>query len=176
LTLLGLRTLLPSGQKRGAVSRIRMVAGVAVLGVVLWVLYQVQHKRIGTFTIGSESMLPTLQVGEVWLMGPLPKRLKIGDIVVFKKPGADETMLVKRVVALESDRVELKNGQLIVNGNPSPPPQGKSLPLVGVKNKEWKVGKGECFVAGDNRAESEDSRDYGPIPISSMVGVLVNRV
>ncbi len=101
-----------------------------------------------------------------------------GDIVVFDRPknfpSADK-QLVKRVVAVAGDEVALRNGLVYVNGDrltenylnkacgprPSTPETGTS---------HWTVPDNDLFVMGDNRCNSADSRTFGPIPISSVIG------
>jgi signal peptidase I len=154
-----------------------IVAGVLALGVRSYVAQM--------FYIPSGSMLPTLQVGDRIVVDKLSYRLHgvdRGDVVVFRKPPleqADYADLVKRVVGLPGDTLSSVGGRLYVNGralsepwlprplpltSPSPLPEGFSL------NRPYTVPAGEYFVMGDNRTDSEDSRYFGPIPQSLIVG------
>lgn len=113
--------------------------------------------------------------------GQVPSR---GDVVVFKSATKDDVLLVKRVVAVQGDEVEIVSNELRINGVAIPepyashtdkrtmpsgadvPPQVRlrdNLPLV-------RIGPGEVFVLGDNRDESVDSRFYGPIRVDAIVG------
>lgn len=156
------------------VSGLRLILSIVILVAMVWILRMVQEGRIQTFEIVSESMMPTLNVGDVWLMTPV-KEIQVGDIVVFRPPD-DPHLVVKRVVAMPGDTVELRQGgQLYVNSLRYPPPGGaaETLPM---SNQTWQVGEGEVFVAGDNRDYSRDSRDYGPIPIESIEGKLTKQL
>jgi signal peptidase I len=152
-----------------------MLLGLAVLPWVLWALYLIQSKKVSTFEVISDSMVPTLNFGETWLMEPPSGGYHVGDIVVFRHPHEPATLVVKRIVALEADRVALRDGHLFVNEKPSPPPRGSesALPLA---DHQWAIGPGEVFVAGDNRDDSTDSRDYGPIELDSIVGLLKRKI
>lgn len=91
-----------------------------------------------------------------------------GDIVVFKPPQGREDSYIKRIIALPGETLELKDGQVIIYNSEFPDGfvlsepylneknSGKTFPIGGVK--EFKIGEGEYFVMGDNRAASTDSR------------------
>jgi signal peptidase I len=125
------------------------------------------------FYIPTESMVPTLEVGDRVLVSKLiylfsgPQR---GDIVVFESPDEDID-LVKRVVGVPGDNVKVVRGSLYVNGE-----RWEEAYL----NYEWPdkesdygpitVPEGHIFVMGDNRADSADSRYIGPVPLDYLVG------
>ena len=104
-----------------------------------------------------------------------------GDIVVFDPPeswsGGSGVPFIKRVIGLPGDKVELRDGKVLVNGialdepyifedggEPQP-----SEPAAGGAS-EWLVPDGEVFVMGDHRRDSADSRLFGPVPISHVIG------
>jgi signal peptidase I len=153
-----------------------MAGGLILLPMVLAILYLVQTRRVATFEIVSESMAPALNVGDKWLMEPPTRALRVGDMVVFHPVGEPGRMVVKRIIAQEADRVEIVSGILYVNGAPASPPQGQEVPSEGGAMRQWTVGPGELFVAGDNRTNSTDSREYGPIPADNVVGVLARQI
>lgn len=119
----------------------------------------------------SSSMEPTLHVGDYYLIdltafrdGSGPRR---GDIVVYRGP--DDAPYVKRVIALPGDvigvwfgRVWL-NGRWLQEGYVDDSPVFERPLLVEVPDKSF-------FVLGDNRAMSEDSRDYGPVSYDRLLG------
>jgi len=164
------------------------------------------------YRIPSESMLPTLRVGDFLLVdkqsyGPsgaldrllLPSAaVRRGDLVVFHFPPNPEVDLVKRVVGLPGDRLRLRAGRVWVNGAPLPEPYAfysaarpngfrDSFPSLRevdpnvdpawwatlrrtVRDGELTVPTGDYFVLGDNRNDSEDSRYWGFVRRSQMVG------
>lgn len=109
------------------------------------------------FVVAESSMAPTLNPGDYLLAMRLQKP-RSGDIVVFEHhPGY---FMVKRIVAVAGDKVEIDQGSVFVNGAPERSPgYGLTYPS-GI----WIVGEEEVFVLSDNReATSADSRTFGPI-------------
>jgi signal peptidase I len=126
------------------------------------------------FRIPSESMVPTLEVGDRVLANKFIYRFtepERGDIVVFESVAeGDDQKLIKRVVALPGDEVEVRSGTLLVNGEEQEEPYlNKELPFNG-SYEPTEVPEGEVFVMGDNRANSADSRVFGPLPVENIEG------
>ncbi len=171
---------------------------VAIVAVALGVALGIQAFLVKPFKIPSESMVPTLEIGQRVLVNRAglhfgdPER---GDVMVFKPPkGADgaicgtahssrqgcpkstegksETNFIKRVVAVGGDRISIKAGRVYINGkrqaepfiNPSPDCQVCNLP------EEVKIPADHYYMMGDNRGQSSDSRDWGPVPRDNMIG------
>ena len=125
------------------------------------------------FRIPSESMVPTLEVGDRVLANKFVYRLtepEKGDVVVFESVNGGEEDLIKRVVGVAGDEVEVRNGTLLVNGEAREEPYlNRNLPF----NDSYgptEVPEGHVFVMGDNRANSADSRVFGPLPIENIEG------
>ena len=126
------------------------------------------------FYIPSESMVPTLEVGDRVFVNKFiyhfrePER---GDIVVFRSVEGDEEDLIKRVVAVSGDEVAVEDGRLLVNGEPqSEPYLNRAFPPDESSYGPTRVPEGEVFVMGDNRANSRDSRFFGPVPLENIEG------
>jgi signal peptidase I len=137
------------------------------------------------FYIPSGSMLPTLQIGDRIVVDKLSYHFHAvdrGDIVVFRRPPlelANYSDLVKRVIGLPGDTIASVDGRIMVNGRflaepwlPNPPPETLASPLSAPYslNHPYRVPAGDYYVMGDNRTDSEDSRYFGPIPRSLIVG------
>ncbi len=130
------------------------------------------------FYVGSESMVPTLKVWDRLLINKLAYDLEEphrGDIVLFKSPDSGEDPLIKRVVALPGDSVELRHGDLFVNGDRVREPYLDRKPCVRGMPKTCSFGpvsvpEGHVFVMGDNRANSFDSRFFGSVPEENLIG------
>ena len=116
-------------------------------------------------------MLPHVQPGELVLINTLAYRFgpaKRGDIVALTHDEATAQTFLKRIVALPGDRVRIDHGTLVVNGQPV------AEPYVSFPDHrdlaETTVPAHNIYVLGDNRAESEDSRTWGPIDESDVIG------
>lgn len=137
-----------------------------VLAVVLRVLI------VDNYIVDGDSMLPTLHDQERVLVYKLGQKLGIrpqrGDIVVFQYAREPWRDFVKRVVGLEGDQVEIKEGKLFVNGKVQNEPY-LSAPMLGSYGPET-VPAGTVFVLGDNRNISMDSRDVGMVRLDSIKG------
>ncbi len=131
---------------------------------------------VAAFFIPSESMEPTLQIGDRLLVSKLSYRIgepSPGDVVVFGAPdrlrNPKTAELVKRVVAIGNQTVEAAGGRLIVDGTPV----REEYLSPGVRTHDFgpfDVPKGYVFVLGDNRISSQDSRYFGPVHESKIVG------
>jgi signal peptidase I len=153
-----------------------------VLAVAVAVAFGVRAYVIQSYLIPSASMEPTLMVGDRILVNKLSYHLHgvgRGDIVVFATPpkeAAETTIkdLVKRVIGLPGDVISSKGGQVYIDGRvlaePWLPPGTVTMDLP-----RQTVPPNEYFVMGDNRSDSQDSRYFGPIPRSLIVGRVVFR-
>jgi signal peptidase I len=167
-----------------------VVVVIAVLAAFLLRTFVVQ-----TFYIPSGSMEPTLQVGDRILVNKLSYQLHgVGrsDIVVFSRPpnencgGPEVNDLVKRVIGLPGETLSLSGGYVYVNGHrldeswlpASEQGVTKSGPTGTPYSLEhaFRVPADDYFVMGDNRTDSCDSRFWGPINKSIIVGKVEMRV
>ncbi len=128
---------------------------------------------VEAFWIPSGSMIPTLQINDRVLVNKFIYRFtepKPGEIVVFQSVDDPDTDLIKRVVAVAGDKVAVRNGRLLVNGEPQKEPfTNKNLPDRSFFAATT-VPKGHVFMMGDNRANSQDSRVWGPLPKKNIEG------
>lgn len=124
----------------------------------------------------GSAMEPTLISGDRILVRKsatyTPKR---GDIVVFKSPMDPNVPWVKRVVAFEDESVEIRGGDVYINGEkiectPVQEIEYISKGDLGIEGKPITVPKSSLFVLGDNSSNSFDSRFYGSIPDADLIG------
>lgn len=161
---------------RNAIEWIAIVAGALIVALI------VKTFLVQAFYIPSLSMYSTLDKGDRVLVNKLSYRVhdvRRGDIVVFERPkNVPDTGikdLIKRVIGLPGDVIESKDGDVYVNGRKLEEPYLD--PGVRTVNLERRViAKNEVFVMGDNRANSEDSRIFGPIDQDLLVGRAFVRV
>ncbi|HKH10479.1 MAG TPA: signal peptidase I [Rubrobacter sp.] len=128
---------------------------------------------VEAFWIPSGSMIPTLQIDDRVLVNKFIYRFtepERGDIVVFESVDDPNTDLIKRVVGLPGDRVAVRSGRLILNGETQKEPfTNKKFPDTSFFAPTT-VPKDHVFVMGDNRANSSDSRVFGPLPKKNIEG------
>ncbi|MBA2693749.1 MAG: signal peptidase I [Rubrobacter sp.] len=128
---------------------------------------------VEAFYIPSESMVPTLLINDRVLVNKFiydftePDR---GDILVFESVEGDGQDLIKRVAAVGGDEIRVQNGQLFVNGEPQTEPYlNQETPDASFFGPET-VPEDHVFMMGDNRANSADSRVFGPVPYENIEG------
>jgi signal peptidase I len=179
--------------KPGSTRWIKEAAVVVVVAVLVAVL--LRAFVVQTFFIPSGSMEPTLQIGDRILVNKLSYHLHgvdRGDIVVFSRPpaencgGPEVNDLVKRVIGLPGDVVSLTNGYVYIDGkrlNESwLPSSEQGITVAGPAGNDtnlarpYRVPTNDYFVMGDNRTDSCDSRYWGPISRSLIVGKVELRV
>ncbi len=97
-----------------------------------------------------------------------------GEVIVFHHPLNPDRDLIKRVIGLPGDLVEIIGGKVIVNGQeleePYLFPGTRTRAFTASGDKRWRVPPGKLFVLGDNRNNSSDSRDWDYVPEENVVG------
>jgi len=144
---------------------------------------------VRAFKIPSGSMEPAVRIGDhvyadmAAYRDAKPSR---GDLVVFTFPEDPRRQLIKRVIALEGEEIEIRSKTVYLGGRPLTDPwshhsdsrttyfgAGQGFPDRGANRPVQKIPPGTVFVIGDNRDNSYDSRYFGPIPLSSLQGRLL---
>lgn len=153
----------------------RRVVLVALCVLAAGVLLAARAVVAEPFAIRSASMSPTLVGGDSVLVDKLARTPSRGGLVAFRRPGSGE-ILLKRVVALAGDRVGLEDGVLVVNGHRVRERYADPDAIDSVYFGPVTVPAGRMFVLGDNRANSEDSRDFGAVPTKNIMGRAIARL
>jgi signal peptidase I len=145
---------------------------------------------IQAFKIPSGSMRMTLIEGDRLMVNklrygplvPLTKyrlpgfsKFKRGDIIVFIFPADRKRDFIKRLIAFGGETVEIKGGDIYINGRLTETPQTKDIyyynrGTYGEEGKATRVPAGQVFVLGDNSASSHDSRYWGFVPEENIIG------
>jgi signal peptidase I len=136
-----------------------------------------------TFFIPSASMEPTLQVGDRILVDKLSVdfgTINVGDVVVFRAPPSENcgdkvTDLVKRVIGTPGDQLTSKGNTIFVNGKRLDENWSHTEPL-GPAIGNVTVPTNDYFMMGDNHSDSCDSRSWGTVPRSDIVGKVFIRM
>jgi signal peptidase I len=175
-----------------------LVELVMIVAVALGLALAIQAFLVKPFRIPSESMVPTLEIGQRVLVNRIGSRFggpSVGDITVFHPPAGSETNqcgapqqdgepcgrptpersdvnFIKRVVAGPGDRIEIDDGHVYIDGKKleedyvSPSTDCATCNL----EKEITIPADHYFMMGDNRGESADSREWGPVPKKWIIG------
>ena len=156
---------------------------VKALAIGVFVFVFIRTFFFANYVVEGESMMPTLQNGNKLIVnkfGFQPGELKRLDVIVFHANEKED--YVKRIIGLPGDRIEYLNDQLYVNGRKVAEPflnkykqKSPGVKLTGDFSLKELTGEntvpdGELFVLGDNRAGSWDSRNFGFIAESQVVG------
>lgn len=138
-----------------------------LMAVILFVGINAISARV---RVDGLSMQPTLEDGEFILVNKISyqwSEIERGDIVVFDFPLNMNEELIKRVIGVAGDKVVVTNNQVYVNDRVLNEPYISQAPMY---SGEWIVTEGNIFVLGDNRNNSNDSKDWGLLPIENVVG------
>lgn len=159
-----------------------------VLAAALLVVLLLRTFLVQSFYIPSPSMEPTLKKNDRVLVNKLSYKLHAvhrGDVVVFSKPDCQQTPawascgatsadkdLIKRVIGLPGDTLSLRNGHVLVDGHrlKEPYTHGTQTYKICAFPSTYTIPAKQVFVMGDSRQNSTDSRCFGPIPDSKIVG------
>ena len=132
-----------------------------------------------SFVVPGRSMSPTIQPGDRILVDKrwyIRNRIHRNDVVVFRSGGPDSPLYVRRVAGLPGDEIEIENERVFINGSEWDDPHAvfnAPLPPFSdmVNHGPVKITLDRCFLLGDNRRMSKDSRMTGLIPLSNVCGV-----
>jgi signal peptidase I len=139
-----------------------------LVGLAVFALFQV---TVGTFKVYGTSMLPGIEQGDYILVSKAtyffnePQR---GNVIIFHSPRDSDTDLIKRIIALPGDTVEIKDNKVFVNDTPLVEPYTLEPPHYFMLPKE--IPPGHYFVLGDNRNNSSDSHRGWTLPRENIIG------
>lgn len=154
-----------------------IVVGLSIFVMVYLFLFQPTE-------VNGKSMEPTFQTGDRIYIEKVSYRFsnpERGDIVVFKAPPThDDLEFVKRIIAIPGDKLEIKDGDIYVNDNKIEETylykDTDTFPMTFVlANNPLIIPEDKYFVMGDNRNHSSDSREWGLVDRSEIVGRAIFR-
>jgi signal peptidase I len=172
----------PETMRRRGRLRSGAVEVLETLILTLVVFLVIQNFVAQPFKVDQHSMDRTLAEGDYVLVDRLTGRWSPyarGQVVVFQPPPAWTSRpepYIKRVIGVGGDIIELRDGRVVVNGTLLDEPYlfrndaGVAEPTEAGDQSRWVVPAGELFVMGDHRQVSADSRIFGAIPVSSVIG------
>ncbi len=139
--------------------------------LLLAVLFFMFHNVVGFSFVKGESMEPTLYEGDMVLYTRLGVQYQRGDVVSVRIPSGE--YYVKRIIAMEGDTVEIRDGRVYLNGECLTEPYiaGETQTAAGgIVRYPYTLQEGQIFVMGDNRSSSMDSRSFGAVGIRQIKG------
>jgi signal peptidase I len=162
-------------------SKRRFIEWIVVIVFAVLVAGGLRTFVVQAFFVPSGSMLPTLQIGDRIVVIKFGYTIHRGDIVVFTRPpqdvGTQDKDLVKRVIGLPGETISSRGNTVLINARPLKEPWLPRLTGVCAENAEnirvTKIPPGHYFVMGDCRGDSADSRVWGTLPGSLVVGRVV---
>lgn len=146
---------------------LREIVETLLIFAIVYVLVNLLSAR---FVVDGSSMTPTLASGQYVLVNRIayltgePQR---GDVIVLHSLEDAGTDLIKRLIGLPGETISIANGVVAVNGVPLHEPYLNAPPRY---QGEWTLQADEFFVLGDNRNNSRDSHNFGPVKRSNLVG------
>ena len=164
---------------RGDVSLLQLLGqSCLLLALLAGSYFFFSHFVMYSVTVLGSSMQPTLHEEDFYLVNKIEcfwRAPDHGDIVVLKDP-TDQAFVVKRVVGAAGDTIELRDGLVYLNGRRLHEPylsRGMRTLPCRAANQVIRLGPGQYFVLGDNRVCSSDSRVYGAVPRSAILGFVM---
>lgn len=150
---------------------------VHVVVISVAIIVPVRYFLIQPFYVKGASMEPNFHDHEYLIIDEISFRFrepKRGEIVVFRYPLDHRQFFIKRIIGLPGERIKVSAGRVIVYNNEHP--QGQALDessylsVYTRGDKDIQLGNSEYFLLGDNRDASLDSRVFGPVNESALIG------
>jgi|SRR3989344_6028261 len=151
---------------------------VQVIVIALIIALPVRYFIAEPFIVNGASMDPTFSTGQFLIVDRLSYRFEDpnrGDVIVFEYPGDPSIYYIKRIVGLPGETIILKNGKVSILNEDNPGGIELAEPYIDSSHTSQdsstiSLGPTEYFVLGDNRAQSSDSRTWGPLDKHFIVG------
>jgi signal peptidase I len=152
---------------------------VITVAVALVVAFLLRTFVFGVYTVPTGSMLDTIHQGDMLVGEKVTlhwQSPQVGDVVTFDSPTSPGTTLIKRVVAVAGQTIELKDGKLYVDGVEQNEPYTEGKETLSLSDYAGSAGitypytvpDGYIFCMGDNRTNSLDSRYFGPVSVDAV--------
>jgi signal peptidase I len=174
----------PTSKRRAGLGCLLELVETLVLTLVIFLV--VQNFVAQPFQVKGDSMEHSFEPDDYVLVDKLSPHwdpYSRGDVVVLQPPedwAAEKTPFIKRVIGVGGDTIEVKDGKVYVNGTALDEPylftdaDGTRQATMS-DDPQWQVPANDIFVMGDHRQQSADSRLFGPIPVTSVLGRVVIR-
>jgi signal peptidase I len=158
---------------------------VKVVVISLAIIMPIRYFLIQPFYVKGASMEPNFYDKEYLIIDEISYRFSTperGDIVVFKYPRNPKEYFIKRIIGLPGEKIQIKNGAVYIYNEQSPFGQelnedylDSSIKTYGLNEEIISLSDKEYYVLGDNRNSSKDSRSFGPVDESFLIGKVLLR-
>lgn len=156
---------------------IYLILNLIIVVVSLIIILPVRAFVIQPFYVSGSAMSPTLNDKDYMIFKMFDKKYKQGDIIIHKDPKGGTSLFLKRVIGLPDQKIQIKDNVVYVYSNSAPSGQILDEPYLLTNTKTVSpdenviiLGDGQYYVLGDNRENSKDSRFYGSVNKSLIVG------
>ncbi len=148
---------------------------IEIVFISLVTVFLIRSFLVQPFLVSGASMEPTFSNKNYLIIDEITYRFREperGEAIVFRYPNDPKVYFIKRITGLPGERVVVRNGKVSVFSD------GKEILISGDTNgyADLKLGADEYFVLGDNRYNSFDSRNWGPVPKEDIIGLVRLRV
>lgn len=156
-----------------------------VVAISIVIIIPIRYFLIQPFYVKGASMEPNFHDHEYLIVDEISYRFeepKRGDVIVFRYPRDPREYYIKRVIGLPGEKIQVKGGDILIYNENNP--DGfkleekylpKDLETYGTTEEIISVQPGEYYVFGDNRPTSKDSRNFGPVKKSFVIGKVLLR-
>jgi len=153
---------------------------IKIVAISLAIIIPIRYYLIQPFYVKGASMEPNFYDHEYLIINEISYRFNDpvrGDIIVFKYPKNPQEYFIKRIVALPNEKIQVKDGQVIIYNDTYP--EGaileekyldEDIKTYSISEDIITLGDNEYFVFGDNRTSSKDSRSFGAVDRSFIIG------
>jgi len=157
---------------------IYIVRAIFIFIITLLIALPLRMYIVEPFSVKGNSMNPGLGNKDYLLIQKIDKRIKRGDIIVYKNPNDKDQYFIQRVIGLPNEKIEIKNNKIKIynkeHANGKDLDENEYLPANTETKSEAKadfvLGEDQYFVLADNRGEGLDSRKHGPISKDLIIG------
>jgi len=158
---------------------------VKIIVISLMIIIPIRYFLIQPFYVKGASMEPSFYDHEYLIINEISYRFtdpRRGDVIVFKYPRNPQEYFIKRVIGLPGEKIQIKDGSVHIYSIDNPlgivldePYLLSGTKTYGLSKETVSLGENEYFVLGDNRNSSKDSRSFGPVKRSFIIGRVLLR-
>jgi signal peptidase I len=159
---------------------------IKIVTISLIIIIPIRHFIIQPFYVKGASMEPNFHDREYLIVDEISYQInapKRGDIIVFRYPRDPQEFFIKRIIGLPGEKVQIQDGMTFIYNKENPNGVGLQEAYLAPNTKTYGIsdndivtlGENEYYVMGDNRNSSKDSRSFGPVSRSFIIGKVLLR-